>query len=185
VPPNAETQPPFDHRDRCSFRPIPPLIRYSGGKSGGKPLFALTSVASRSLRRARPAAIKTLEVGINHNRQGAGPFRLFQRLAGDEAYLEGTISAIAHHPGVAGAQAVAQLRHYAEPVVAPINAATAKHVARPTLPDEVGAQLSDQVLYPNTAGDDKGEALTGERKYILHFDLGKLPPVSVFWNLAM
>ena len=50
---------------------------------------------------------------------------------------------------------------------------------------EVGAQLSDQVLYPNTAVDDKGKALTGERQYILHFDLGKLPPVSVFWNLAM
>ncbi len=45
---------------------------------------------------------------------------------------------------------------------------------------ELGAQLSDQVLYPNTAVDDKGEALTGERKYVLHFDAGKLPPVSVF-----
>ena len=50
---------------------------------------------------------------------------------------------------------------------------------------ELGAQLSDQVLYPNTAVDDKGEALTGERKYVLHFDAGKLPPVSVFWNMAM
>ena len=50
---------------------------------------------------------------------------------------------------------------------------------------EVGAQLSDQVIYPNTSVDDKGEALTGERKYVLHFDAEKLPPVSVFWNLAM
>ena len=50
---------------------------------------------------------------------------------------------------------------------------------------ELGAQLSDQVIYPNTAVDDKGEALTGERKYVLHFDAGKLPPVSVFWNMAM
>jgi hypothetical protein len=50
---------------------------------------------------------------------------------------------------------------------------------------ELGAQLSDQVLYPNTAVDDKGEGLTGERKYVLRFDAGKLPPVSVFWNMAM
>jgi hypothetical protein len=51
--------------------------------------------------------------------------------------------------------------------------------------DELGAQLSDQVTYPNTRIDDKGEAFTGERKYVLHFEKGKLPPVSVFWNLAM
>jgi Protein of unknown function (DUF1214) len=50
---------------------------------------------------------------------------------------------------------------------------------------ELGAQLSDQVTYPNTRVGDKGEALTGERKYVLHFEKGKLPPVSVFWNLAM
>jgi hypothetical protein len=41
------------------------------------------------------------------------------------------------------------------------------------------------VLYPNTGVDDKGEALTGTRKYVLHFNAGKLPPVIVFWNKAM
>jgi len=50
---------------------------------------------------------------------------------------------------------------------------------------EVGAQLSDLVIYPNASVDDKGEALTGARKDVLHFDAGKLPPVSVFWHLAM
>lgn len=50
---------------------------------------------------------------------------------------------------------------------------------------ELGAQLSDQVLYPNTSVDDKGEQLDGARRYVLHFDAGKLPPVSVFWNMAM
>ena len=50
---------------------------------------------------------------------------------------------------------------------------------------EVGAQLSDQVIYPNTSVDDKGDALTGAHKYVLHFDAAKLPPVSVFWNMAM
>lgn len=50
---------------------------------------------------------------------------------------------------------------------------------------EVGAQLSDQVIYPNTSVDDKGESLSGVYKYVLHFDPGKLPPVIVFWNMAM
>jgi hypothetical protein len=50
---------------------------------------------------------------------------------------------------------------------------------------EVGAQLADQVIYPNTSVDEKGEPLTGARKYVLHFDADKLPPVSVFWNMAM
>jgi hypothetical protein len=44
--------------------------------------------------------------------------------------------------------------------------------------NELGAQLSDQVLYPNTSVDEKGEGLTGARKYALHFEVGKLPPVS-------
>ena len=51
--------------------------------------------------------------------------------------------------------------------------------------NELGAQLSDQVLDPNTSVDEKGEGLTGARKYVLHFDKGQLPPVSVFWNMAM
>jgi hypothetical protein len=50
---------------------------------------------------------------------------------------------------------------------------------------EVGAQLSDQVIYPNTSVDDKDQPLTGANKYVLHFDAGKLPPVIVFWNMAM
>lgn len=50
---------------------------------------------------------------------------------------------------------------------------------------ELGAQLSDQVIYPNTSVDDNGEHLNGTKKYILHFEAGKLPPVSVFWNMAM
>jgi hypothetical protein len=50
---------------------------------------------------------------------------------------------------------------------------------------ELGALLSDQVIYPNTAVDDRGEALTGERRYVLRFEAGNLPPASLFWNLAM
>jgi Protein of unknown function (DUF1214) len=33
--------------------------------------------------------------------------------------------------------------------------------------------------------DEKGEPLSGERKYVLHFEAGKLPSVSVFWNMAI
>ncbi|WP_246556908.1 DUF1214 domain-containing protein [Bradyrhizobium liaoningense] len=50
---------------------------------------------------------------------------------------------------------------------------------------ELGAQLPDQVLYPNTTMDDKGEQLTGARRYVLRFDVGKLPPVATFWNMSM
>jgi hypothetical protein len=105
--------------------------------SGSKPPFALTSVAaSRSLRRARRAAIKRSKSASTANRQGAVPFQLLQGLAGDEAFLEGAISPAAHHPDVAGAYAVAQFLQHAELVVAPINTTTAEHVARPALPDE-------------------------------------------------
>jgi hypothetical protein len=58
-----------------------------------------------------------------------------------------------------------------------LRAALAKNVT--------GAEVADQVIYPNTKVDDKGEQLTGARKYVLHFDAGKAPPVSVFWNLNM
>ena len=58
-----------------------------------------------------------------------------------------------------------------------LRAALAKYV--------LGAQLSDQVIYPNCRVDDKDEPLNGANKYVLHFDKGKLPAVSVFWNMAM
>ena len=63
-------------------------------------------------------------------------FQLFQGVAGNQAFFEGTISSAAHHPDIAGAQAVAQFRQHAELVVSPINAPATEHMARPTLPDE-------------------------------------------------
>jgi len=50
---------------------------------------------------------------------------------------------------------------------------------------EVGAQLCDQVIYPNCAVDERGEPFDGGNKYVLHFDADKLPQVATFWNLAM
>jgi hypothetical protein len=48
-----------------------------------------------------------------------------------------------------------------------------------------GANVPEEILYPNTRVDEKGDALTGANRYVLHFDKDKLPPVSVFWNLSM
>lgn len=49
---------------------------------------------------------------------------------------------------------------------------------------EVGAQLSDQVIHPNTSVDDKGEPLTGAQMCSISTRAGSLP-VIVFWNMAM
>jgi hypothetical protein len=50
---------------------------------------------------------------------------------------------------------------------------------------ELGAQLSDQVIYPNTSVDEAGRPLTGDHRYVLHFEKGQQPPALVFWNLGM
>jgi hypothetical protein len=48
-----------------------------------------------------------------------------------------------------------------------------------------GANVPEEILYPNTRIDDAGASLTGEHKYVLRFEKDKLPPVSVFWNMSM
>jgi hypothetical protein len=48
-----------------------------------------------------------------------------------------------------------------------------------------GANVPEEIIYPNTRVDDKGEPLSGAGKYVLHFDKETIPPVSVFWNLNM
>ena len=48
-----------------------------------------------------------------------------------------------------------------------------------------GANLPEEILYPNTRVDDQGASLSGANKYVLRFDKDKLPPVSVFWNMSM
>lgn len=48
-----------------------------------------------------------------------------------------------------------------------------------------GANVPEEILYPNVRVDDQGAAFSGANKYILHFDQDKIPPVSVFWNLNM
>ncbi len=48
-----------------------------------------------------------------------------------------------------------------------------------------GANVPEEILYPNTRVDNTGVPLTGEHKYALQFEKGGLPPVSVFWNMSM
>ncbi len=50
---------------------------------------------------------------------------------------------------------------------------------------QLGAQLSEEVLYPNTQVDVEGEPLTGARKYALQFAKNQMPQVATFWNMAM
>lgn len=48
-----------------------------------------------------------------------------------------------------------------------------------------GANLPEEILYPNTRGDEKGAPLSGKNTYVLHFEKDETPPVSVFWNMSM
>ncbi len=48
-----------------------------------------------------------------------------------------------------------------------------------------GAELSTEVLYPNTTIDADGNKLNGTNKYVLHLAKDQIPPVTVFWNLNM
>jgi len=49
----------------------------------------------------------------------------------------------------------------------------------------LGANKPEDVIYPVTAIDAKGEALRAERRYVLHFDKAQLPPVDAFWSLIL
>ena len=48
-----------------------------------------------------------------------------------------------------------------------------------------GANLPEEILYPNTRVDEKGTPLSGANKYVIRFEKGKTPPVSVLWNVSM
>jgi hypothetical protein len=42
-----------------------------------------------------------------------------------------------------------------------------------------------EAIYPGSAMDSAGHALTGVDRYTYHFDAGQLPPVNAFWSLTM
>jgi len=49
----------------------------------------------------------------------------------------------------------------------------------------LGANLTADAVYPHAMVDSKGQPLTGENKYVLHFDAANLPAVNAFWSLTL
>ena len=49
----------------------------------------------------------------------------------------------------------------------------------------LGANLPEDAVYPLNLTDADGKPLTGANKYTLHFNKGKLPPVSGFWSITL
>ena len=48
----------------------------------------------------------------------------------------------------------------------------------------LGANLPADATYPNTSVDAAGQALSGSRRYRLHFTPAELPPVKAFWSIT-
>jgi hypothetical protein len=48
----------------------------------------------------------------------------------------------------------------------------------------LAANLPEDAVYPEVTLDQWGAPLTGERRYVLHFDKGQVPPVAGFWSLT-
>jgi hypothetical protein len=42
-----------------------------------------------------------------------------------------------------------------------------------------------EAMYPKALEDLDGDLLTGENKYVIHFDADKIPPVDAFWSVTM
>jgi hypothetical protein len=49
----------------------------------------------------------------------------------------------------------------------------------------LGANLSEDAIYPMSTSDSEGKPYSGANKYVLHFPKGQLPPVKGFWSLTM
>lgn len=49
----------------------------------------------------------------------------------------------------------------------------------------LGANLSEDAVYPSCNRDSEGNPFTGEKSYQIHFDKGETPPVNAFWSLTM
>jgi hypothetical protein len=48
-----------------------------------------------------------------------------------------------------------------------------------------GANLAQDAVYPMVTVDEHGQPLNGAKRYILHFDGGKEPPVNAFWSITL
>ena len=49
----------------------------------------------------------------------------------------------------------------------------------------LGANRPQDAVYPTSEGPSVFEDYTGEKKYVMHFDKGQLPPAQGFWSLTM
>jgi hypothetical protein len=49
----------------------------------------------------------------------------------------------------------------------------------------LGANAPDDAIYPTAFADADGQPFSSDRKYVLHFDKGQIPPVRAFWSLTM
>jgi hypothetical protein len=49
----------------------------------------------------------------------------------------------------------------------------------------LGANLPEDAVYPTSEGPDAVQKYSGAKKYLMHFDKGRLPPVRGFWSLTM
>jgi hypothetical protein len=48
----------------------------------------------------------------------------------------------------------------------------------------LGMNLPQDAVYPSLTTDSEGRPLDGNRKYVLHFEKGKFPPVDAFWSVT-
>jgi hypothetical protein len=49
----------------------------------------------------------------------------------------------------------------------------------------LGANRPQDAVYPTSEGPDVLKKYSGERKYVMHFNKGEMPPVNGFWSLTM
>jgi len=49
----------------------------------------------------------------------------------------------------------------------------------------LGANRPQDAVYPTSEGPDIAAKYTGEKKYVMRFEKGQLPPVNGFWSLTM
>jgi hypothetical protein len=49
----------------------------------------------------------------------------------------------------------------------------------------LGANLPEDAVYPTSEGPSMLGSYSGEKRYVMHFDKGQLPPVKGFWSITM
>src|SRR5262245_4246642 len=49
----------------------------------------------------------------------------------------------------------------------------------------LGANLTEDAIYPITSVDGDGRPYDGSNNYVLHFEKDKLPPAEAFWSLTL